>query len=79
MEDGGHSVGRRGGEHRCEAVTVDHAATVWTLLRVESDFPEWRQQSNERNMKTSAGEKLLGHSECRDPRQPERPVDWTRV
>jgi hypothetical protein len=51
----------------------------WTMLRVESDFPERRQQSNERNMKTSAGEKLLGRSECRDPRQPERPVDWTRV
>jgi hypothetical protein len=38
MEDGGHRLGGRGGERRCETVMVDNAATTRTLLRVESDF-----------------------------------------
>jgi hypothetical protein len=75
MDDGGRRSGRR--ERCCEAVAMDHAATVSTVLQVESNFSKRRLQLDERNTKTSTGENLLGRSEFCGRCQPKRPIDQT--
>jgi hypothetical protein len=60
VEDEGRRSGGHGGKRHDEAVVVDYAMTMQTLLRVEGDFFERRQQQNERKHEDKRRRKVVG-------------------
>jgi hypothetical protein len=67
VEDEGRRSGGHGGECRDEAVVVDYATIMNTLLQVEGDCSERRQQPNERKHEDKRRRKVVGLFEVLQP------------